>query len=63
MVKLGPCLRWTTWPTACTLAVAFSLITALPEQCVPHGAYHKGGSYGPDVNLPIPIEEQNNPNR
>ena len=28
----------------------------------PNGAYHKGGSYGPDVNLPIPIEEQNNPN-
>jgi hypothetical protein len=29
----------------------------------PVGAYHKGGgSYGPDVNLPIPIEEQNNPN-
>jgi hypothetical protein len=28
----------------------------------PNGAYHKGGSYGTDVNLPIPIEEQNNPN-
>jgi hypothetical protein len=28
----------------------------------PNGAYHKGGSYGPDVNLPLPIEEQNNPN-
>ena len=28
----------------------------------PNGAYHKGGNYGPDVNLPIPIEEQNNPN-
>jgi hypothetical protein len=28
----------------------------------PTGAYHKGGSYGTDVNLPIPIEEQNNPN-
>jgi hypothetical protein len=28
----------------------------------PNGAYHKGGSYGSDVNLPIPIEEQNNPN-
>ena len=27
----------------------------------PNGAYHKGGSYGVDVNLPIPIEEQNNP--
>jgi SusD/RagB-like outer membrane lipoprotein len=28
----------------------------------PTGAYHKGGSYGTDVNLPIPIEEENNPN-
>jgi hypothetical protein len=28
----------------------------------PTGAYHKGGSYGSDVNLPLPIEEQNNPN-
>jgi hypothetical protein len=28
----------------------------------PIGDYHKGGGvYGPDVNLPIPIEEQNNP--
>jgi starch-binding outer membrane protein, SusD/RagB family len=28
----------------------------------PTGAYHKGGSYGTDVNLPIPLEEENNPN-
>jgi hypothetical protein len=29
----------------------------------PIGDYHKGGGvYGSDVNLPIPIEEQNNPN-
>ena len=28
----------------------------------PTGAYHKGGSYGGDVNFPIPIEEENNPN-
>jgi len=28
----------------------------------PTGAYHKGGTYGSDVNLPIPIEEENNPN-
>jgi len=29
----------------------------------PIGDYHKGGGvYGPDVNLPVPIEEQNNPN-
>jgi hypothetical protein len=32
------------------------------ETVFPTGAYHKGGSYGSDVNLPIPIEEQNNPN-
>jgi starch-binding outer membrane protein, SusD/RagB family len=28
----------------------------------PTGDYHKGGSYGSDVNLPLPIEEENNPN-
>jgi hypothetical protein len=29
----------------------------------PVGDYHKGGGiYGEDVNLPIPIEERNNPN-
>jgi hypothetical protein len=34
-----------------------------PQDTVfPTGAYHKGGSYGSDVNLPIPIEEENNPN-
>jgi hypothetical protein len=33
-----------------------------PDTVFPTGAYHKGGSYGTDVNLPIPIEEQNNPN-
>lgn len=34
-----------------------------PEDTVfPTGPYHKGGSYGTDVNLPVPIEEQNNPN-
>ena len=32
------------------------------ETVFPTGSYHKGGSYGGDVNLPIPIEEQNNPN-
>jgi len=32
------------------------------ETVFPTGAYHKNGTYGPDVNLPIPIEEQNNPN-
>ena len=28
----------------------------------PIGPYLKGGQYGTDVNIPIPIEEQNNPN-
>jgi hypothetical protein len=28
----------------------------------PHGAYFKGGTYGPDVNFPIPDDERNNPN-
>ena len=27
----------------------------------PTGAYHKQGTYGSDVNLPLPIEEENNP--
>lgn len=27
----------------------------------PTGAYFKGGVYGTDVNLPVPFEEQNNP--
>ena len=35
----------------------------LPDTVFPIGDYHKGGGvYGEDVNLPIPIEEQNNPN-
>ncbi len=33
-----------------------------PETVFPTGAYHKGGSYGSDVNFPIPLEEDNNPN-
>lgn len=28
----------------------------------PTGDWHKGGSYGPDVNMPVPQSEQNNPN-
>ncbi|HJU72227.1 MAG TPA: hypothetical protein VJ717_00665 [Gemmatimonadaceae bacterium] len=28
----------------------------------PVGAWHKGGNYGVDVNIPIPMAEQNNPN-
>jgi starch-binding outer membrane protein, SusD/RagB family len=32
------------------------------EDVFPGGVYLKGGSYGPDVNLPMPQEEGNNPN-
>ncbi len=32
------------------------------ETIFPSGNYLKGGSYGEDVNLPIPVEELNNPN-
>jgi hypothetical protein len=32
------------------------------ESVFPSGIYLKGGSYGDDVNLPIPQEEGNNPN-
>lgn len=28
----------------------------------PTGAWHKGGSYGTDVTIPLPFEEANNPN-
>jgi hypothetical protein len=28
----------------------------------PVGAWHKGGNYGSDVNMPVPIHEANNPN-
>jgi hypothetical protein len=27
----------------------------------PNGAYFKGGTYGTDVNVPVPQQEQNNP--
>ena len=27
----------------------------------PNGAYFKGGLYGTDVNVPVPFQEQNNP--
>ena len=34
-----------------------------PDTVFPTGDYHKGGSaYGDDVNLPLPIDEENNPN-
>ncbi len=32
------------------------------NQIFPVGSYSGGGSYGTDVNLPIPVQEQNNPN-
>jgi len=32
------------------------------EQVFPGGVYLKGGSYGADVNIPMPQEERNNPN-
>ena len=28
----------------------------------PNGLYFKGGTYGTDVNVPVPQQEQNNPN-
>ena len=31
------------------------------ESVFPTGLYFKGGTYGPDVNLPIPSQEANNP--
>jgi hypothetical protein len=27
----------------------------------PNGPYFKGGLYGTDVNVPVPFQEQNNP--
>ncbi len=32
------------------------------EDVFPTGAYFKGGAYGSDVNFPVPLAEQNNPN-
>jgi starch-binding outer membrane protein, SusD/RagB family len=32
------------------------------SEVFPSGPYFKGGNYGTDVNFPIPIEEDNNPN-
>jgi hypothetical protein len=32
------------------------------DQVFPTGAYFKGGTYGTDVNSPVPQREQNNPN-
>jgi starch-binding outer membrane protein, SusD/RagB family len=33
-----------------------------PESVFPTGTWHKGGTYGTDVNFPIPFNEINNPN-
>jgi hypothetical protein len=33
-----------------------------PESVFPTGPYFKGGTYGTDVNSPVPQREQNNPN-
>lgn len=32
------------------------------ETVFPTGSYFKGGSYGGNVNIPVPVDEQNNPN-
>jgi hypothetical protein len=32
------------------------------ETVFPTGAFHKGGSYGSDLNIPISFDERNNPN-
>jgi starch-binding outer membrane protein, SusD/RagB family len=32
------------------------------ETVFPTGAFHKGGNYGTDVNIPVPFDEENNPN-
>ena len=34
----------------------------LPASVFPVGAWHKGGNYGPDVTIPLPLAEANNPN-
>ncbi len=33
-----------------------------PETTFPEGIHYRGGTYGPDVNLPVPEDERNNPN-
>jgi hypothetical protein len=32
------------------------------ESVFPTGVFHKGGNYGTDVNIPLPFDEENNPN-
>ena len=53
------------WLTAHRLGDMRRLVRAYkrPANTVfPIGAYSGGGVYGTDVNLPIPVQEQNNPN-
>ena len=33
-----------------------------PDDVFPSQEYHKGGAFGSDVNFPIPVDEENNPN-
>jgi starch-binding outer membrane protein, SusD/RagB family len=33
-----------------------------PDTTFPTGVHYRGGNYGPDVNLPVPQDELNNPN-
>ena len=33
-----------------------------PDNTFPTGTHYRGGTYGPDVNLPVVRDEQNNPN-
>lgn len=56
--------RW-LWLTAQRLSDLRRLVRQYgraPESVFPSGAYFKGGTYGPDVNFPVPIDELNNPN-
>ena len=32
-----------------------------PDQVFPVGEHYRGGAYGPDMNLPVPQQEENNP--
>jgi starch-binding outer membrane protein, SusD/RagB family len=34
----------------------------LPSNTFPEGTHYRGGTYGTDVNLPVPQQEENNPN-
>jgi hypothetical protein len=34
----------------------------VPTNTFPEGTHYRGGTYGTDVNLPVPQQEENNPN-